>query len=326
MSDAPVLSVRHLVKHFTVRRGFPKTVTVTVKAVDDVSFDVHQGEAFGLVGESGCGKSTTGRALLRLIEPDAGSVRYRGTDMLAASGAELRALRRKLQIVFQDPYSSLNPRRLVGQALAEPIAVHGILPFDAIAERVATLLDEVGLPRDAAERYPHEFSGGQRQRIGIARALSVEPELIVADEPVSALDVSIQAQVLDLLRRLRDTRGLAYLFVAHDLGVVRYFCQRLAVMYLGRIVEIGTVDTVFSEPLHPYTRMLRDASPIPDPAIRGKLPRVEGETPSPANAPPGCHFHPRCPHAGPRCRVEYPTWSDSAGRGVACHLHSGGVG
>ncbi|MBM3526379.1 MAG: ABC transporter ATP-binding protein, partial [Alphaproteobacteria bacterium] len=239
----PVLSVRGLRKYFTVSRGFPRTVTVTVRAVDDVSFDVLPGEAFGLVGESGCGKSTTGRAILRLIEPDHGEIRYRGEDVRAARGAALRTLRRKLQIVFQDPFSSLNPRRKVGRALAEPIEVHRLASSATeVDARVAALLAEVGLPSAAADRYPHEFSGGQRQRIGIARALAVEPELIVADEPVSALDVSIQAQVLELLRNLQTSRALAFVFVAHDLGVVRYFCQRLAVMYLGRIVEVGTVD------------------------------------------------------------------------------------
>ncbi|MBL8697422.1 MAG: ATP-binding cassette domain-containing protein [Alphaproteobacteria bacterium] len=323
MTDA-VLTVRGLRKHFTVKRGFPRTVTVTVKAVDDVSFEVRPGEAFGLVGESGCGKSTTGRALLRLIEPDDGEILYRGENVRAAEGAALRALRRKLQIVFQDPFSSLNPRRKVGQALAEPIEVHGLARSRAEVDgRVAALLAEVGLPAAAADRYPHEFSGGQRQRIGIARALSLEPELIVADEPVSALDVSIQAQVLELLRGLQARRGLAFVFIAHDLGVVRYFCQRLAVMYLGRIVEVGTVDELFAEPLHPYTRMLRDASPIPDPTMRGKLPRIEGETPSAANPPSGCHFHPRCPHAKPVCREIYPKTTIVGGRQVACHLHGG---
>ena len=271
--------------------------------------------------------STAGRAILRLIEPDAGEIVYRGQDVRAASGAALRALRRKLQIVFQDPYSSLNPRRSIGRALAEPIEVHGIAgSAQEVRARVASLLEEVGLPADAAERYPHEFSGGQRQRIGIARALSVEPELIVADEPVSALDVSIQAQVLELMRRLQAQRGLSFVFIAHDLGVVRYFCQRVAVMYLGRIVEMGTAAELFGDPLHPYTRMLRDASPVPDPALRGRMPRIEGETPSPANPPSGCHFHPRCPHAMPACRERYPEETRVGGRMVACHLHSPGGG
>jgi peptide/nickel transport system ATP-binding protein len=319
----PVLQVAHLSKTFTTKRGFPNPVTVTVRAVDDVSFTVKAGEAFGLVGESGCGKSTTGRALLRLIEPDAGTVSYRGQDVRAARGAELRAIRRKLQMVFQDPYASLNPRRSIGKTLAEPMQVHRIGDQSQIAERVKALLAEVGLPPTAAERYPHEFSGGQRQRIGIARALSVDPELIVADEPVSALDVSIQAQVLLLLRDLQARRGLSYVFVAHDLGVVRFFCQSVAVMYLGRIVESGPVEQVFNEPLHPYTRVLREASPVPDPRARSIAVRIEGEVPSAANPPTGCHFHPRCPHAMPICKTEYPKWTQaSAVRGVACHLHN----
>ncbi len=326
MTD-PVLTVRGLRKHFATGGGLSRAAAVTVRAVDGIGFEVGAGEAFGIVGESGCGKSTAGRAILRLIEPDAGEVVYRGEDVRAASGAALRALRRKLQIVFQDPYSSLNPRRSIGRALAEPIEVHGIAgSAQEVRARVASLLEEVGLPADAAERYPHEFSGGQRQRIGIARALSVEPELIVADEPVSALDVSIQAQVLELMRRLQAQRGLSFVFIAHDLGVVRYFCQRVAVMYLGRIVEMGTAAELFGDPLHPYTRMLRDASPVPDPALRGRMPRIEGETPSPANPPSGCHFHPRCPHAMPACRERYPEETRVGGRMVACHLHSPGGG
>ena len=326
MSD-PVLTVRGLRKHFATGGGLSRAAAVTVRAVDGIGFEVRAGEAFGVVGESGCGKSTAGRAILRLIEPDAGEIVYRGQDVRAASGAALRALRRRLQIVFQDPYSSLNPRRSIGRALAEPIEVHGLAASaQEVRARVASLLDEVGLPADAAERYPHEFSGGQRQRIGIARALSVEPELIVADEPVSALDVSIQAQVLELMRRLQAQRGLSFVFIAHDLGVVRYFCQRVAVMYLGRIVEMGTAAELFGDPLHPYTRMLRDASPVPDPALRGRMPRIEGETPSPANPPSGCHFHPRCPHAMPACRERYPEETRVGGRMVACHLHGPGGG
>ncbi len=318
-----VLSVKGLCKTFVSKRGFPNPVTVTVRAVDDVSFAVQAGEAFGLVGESGCGKSTTGRALLRLIEPDRGQVTYRGQDVIAAGGAELRALRRKLQIVFQDPYASLNPRRGIGETLAEPMRVHGLGDRAQIAERVKSLLAEVGLPPSAADKYPHEFSGGQRQRIGIARALSVDPELIVADEPVSALDVSIQAQVLLLLRDLQARRGLSYVFVAHDLGVVRFFCQSVAVMYLGRIVESGPVEEVFNQPAHPYTTVLRQASPVPDPRAKSIAVRIEGEVPSAANPPQGCHFHPRCPHAMPVCKTRYPAWTQlTPTRGVACHLHA----
>jgi peptide/nickel transport system ATP-binding protein len=318
---SPLLAVEGLRKFFTVKRGFPNPKTITVRALDGVSFGVNQGEAFGLVGESGCGKSTAGRAVLRLIEPDAGSVRFRGQDVRAFDRQALRALRRKMQIVFQDPYASLNPKRLIGKTLAEPMQVHGLAAGGALADRVRALLHEVGLPADAAGRYPHEFSGGQRQRIGIARALSVEPELVIADEPVSALDVSIQAQVLLLLRGLQEKRGLSYVFVSHDLGVVRWFCQAVAVMYLGRIVERGPLPAVFDEPLHPYTKALRGASPVPDPRARVTMMRIEGEVPSAAAPPSGCHFHPRCPHATQRCKVEYPAWKElGQGRGVACHL------
>ena len=314
-----MLRVEGLVKHFVSRKGFPRPVTTTVRAVDGVDFHVGPGEAFGLVGESGCGKSTVARAALRLTEPDAGAIHFGDIDVRAARGAALTALRRRLQIVFQDPYSSLNPRRSIGRTLAEPLGVHGIARGRAARARAVELLTEVGLPATALDRYPHEFSGGQRQRIGIARALSVEPELIVADEPVSALDVSVQAQVLLLLKDLQARRGLAFVFVSHDLGVIRWFCTRVAVMYLGRIVEQGPVAQVFARPRHPYTRMLRDASPIPDPAQRGVLPRVIGEIPSAAAPPPGCHFHPRCPRASDLCRTTYPGWTGTQDDGLACH-------
>ncbi|MBN8900916.1 MAG: ATP-binding cassette domain-containing protein [Rhodospirillales bacterium] len=321
MSD--VLQVQGLKKHFTVTKGFPKPVTTIVRAVDGVDFAVQPAEAFGLVGESGCGNSTVARAALRLIEPDAGIVRFGDTDVLAARGGALRRLRRRMQIVFQDPYSSLNPRRTIGRTLAEPLGVHGIARGRAARDQAGALLAEVGLPETALDRYPHEFSGGQRQRIGIARALELQLGLIVADEPVSALDVSVQAQVLLLLRELQARRGLAFVFVSHDLGVVRWFCARVAVMYLGRIVEQGPVAEVFARPRHPYTRMLRDASPIPDPSQRGVLPRVVGEIPSAAAPPPGCHFHPRCPRATERCKQEYPGWSNPDGHGFACHHPEG---
>jgi peptide/nickel transport system ATP-binding protein len=315
-----VLEVNGLVKHFTQRKGFPRPVTTTIRAVDGISFTVGAGEAFGLVGESGCGKSTAARAALRLIEPDAGDIRFADINVSVAKGAALNALRRRMQIVFQDPYSSLNPRRRIGQTLTEPLTVHGLARGRDARHRAAALLAEVGLPETALDRYPHEFSGGQRQRIGIARALALQPELIVADEPVSALDVSVQAQVLLLLKELQQRHGLAFVFVSHDLGVIRWFCSRIAVMYLGRIVEQGPVNRVFAMPRHPYTRMLRDASPIPDPAQRGgMLARVVGEIPSAAAPPAGCHFHPRCPRATELCRSTYPVWADPDEHGFACH-------
>jgi oligopeptide/dipeptide ABC transporter ATP-binding protein len=315
----PILEVENLVKHFRTTRGFPWPVTTTVRAVDGVGLTVQKGEAYGLVGESGCGKSTAARAMLRLLEPDQGDVRFDGEDVLRAAPSRLRLLRQRMQVVFQDPFSSLNPRRRVGRTLTEPLHVHGIAHGTQARDRAAALLDEVGLPTAALDRYPHEFSGGQRQRIGIARALVLRPDLIVADEPVSALDVSVQAQVLVLLKSLQQQRNLAFLFVSHDLGVVRWFCARVAVMYLGRIVERGAVDAVFTAPRHPYTRMLCDASPVPDPTRRGVLPRVVGEIPSAASPPPGCHFHPRCSRATDECRQVYPPWQETEGHGFACH-------
>ncbi len=269
---------------------------------------------------SGCGKSTSARAILRLLEPDAGKIMFDGTDIMALTGEDLRRMRRRLQIVFQDPYASLNPRRRIGETLAEPMRVHGLATGRDLGPRVASLLAEVGLPSEAAQKYPHEFSGGQRQRIGIARALSVEPEFLFLDEPVSALDVSVQAQVLVLLNELRRRRNLSFVFISHDLGVVRYFCQRIAVMYLGRIVEEGPADQVLDAPLHPYTQALRAATPIPDPASKVTMARVEGDPASPLNPPSGCHFHPRCPIATERCRAERPLLRDIApGRRAACH-------
>jgi oligopeptide/dipeptide ABC transporter ATP-binding protein len=318
----PLLVVSDLAKTFTARRGWPVPKTVAVRAVDRVSFMVARGDALGIVGESGCGKSTVARACLRLTEPDSGSVRFDGVDVLSAGGAPLRALRRRLQIVFQDPASALDPRQRIVDALGEPIRVHGLVRGKDVLAAVERLLDEVGLPASAARRYPHEFSGGQRQRIGIARALALGPDLIFADEPVSALDVSVQAQILVLLDELRGRRQLAFVFISHDLGVVRHFCQHVAVMYLGRIVEQGPVPDIFDEPLHPYTQLLKASSPVPDPDSAVVMRLQEGEPPSPVDPPSGCHFHPRCPFAMERCRAVAPPLRETApGRIVACHLY-----
>jgi peptide/nickel transport system ATP-binding protein len=318
----PLLEVRDLAKTFTARRGWPVPKTIAVRAVDGVSFSVRRGEALGVVGESGCGKSTVARACLRLTDPDAGSVRFDGVDVLGAGAGKLRALRRRLQIVFQDPASALDPRQRVADALGEPIRVHRLASGRSVAVAVEQLLEEVGLPASAAGRYPHEFSGGQRQRIGIARALALGPDLIFADEPVSALDVSVQAQILLLLGELRTRRRLAFVFISHDLGVVRHFCQQVAVMYLGRIVEQGPVPDIFDEPLHPYTQLLKASSPVPDPDHAVAMRLQEGEPPSPVDPPSGCHFHPRCPFAMDRCRAVAPPLRQAApGRTVACHLY-----
>jgi oligopeptide/dipeptide ABC transporter ATP-binding protein len=295
---APLLQVRDLEKHFPIRRGLFGRSSGRLRAVDGVSFDVARGETLGLVGESGSGKTTTGRAILRLIEPTAGTILFDQVDVRALDRDGLRRLRRRAQIVFQDPFGSLNPRMTVGQAIREVLDVHR-LARDNPARRVDQLLDLVGLPAEHASRYPHEFSGGQRQRIGIARALAVEPDFIICDEPVSALDVSVQAQVLNLLRNLQQRLGLAYLFIAHDLAVVRHVSDRIAVMYLGRIVEIGSAREVSASPAHPYTRALLSAVPEPvSPARRSRRSRIvlAGDVPDPAAPPPGCPFHPRCPH------------------------------
>jgi len=315
-----ILAVERLSKFFEVGgRLFRKPARV--QAVADVSFTIGKRTSLGLVGESGCGKSTLARCLLRLVEPDAGRIVFEGQDLTDLDRASMRAVRRLAQIIFQDPYASLNPRRTVRQTLAEPLRVHGTVQEKDVDSRIEAALEEVGLAADFASRYPHEFSGGQRQRIGIARALILQPSLIVADEPVSALDVSVQAQVLKLLERLRERRGLSLLFVSHDLGVVRHVCDRVAVMYLGRIVEEGPVPEIFDRPLHPYTRVLRAASPVPDPRARFALPRVVGEIPSAMNPPTGCAFHPRCPNAMPRCSQEAPALTEmGGGRKVACFL------
>ncbi len=321
MSATPLLEVRNLTKHFPIRTGLLQRVTGAVKAVDGVSFDVHAGETLALVGESGCGKTTTGRSILRLVEPTSGSVHFDGTDVLALRGEALRRMRRRMQIIFQDPYGSLNPRMTVGAAIKEGLIVHGLAEGSAADRRVATLLDEVGLRPEYAARYPHEFSGGQRQRIGIARALAVEPSFIVCDEPVSALDVSVQAQVVNLLRDLQRERGLSYLFIAHDLAVVAHMADRVAVMYLGRIVELAPRRTIFSTPLMPYTQALLSAVPVPDPTAKRQRILLPGDPPSPANPPAGCVFHPRCPNPlkDAECtRVVPPLEEKSPGHFVAC--------
>jgi oligopeptide/dipeptide ABC transporter ATP-binding protein len=318
-----LLEVRDLVKHYPVAGGvFGRTVG-TVRAVDGVSFSIRRGETLGLVGESGCGKTTTGRCILQLERPTSGSIRFEGQELATLRGNALRAVRRRMQAIFQDPYSSLNPRMTVSQIVGEPLGVHRLVQAPARAARVRELLEHVGLlPRHGA-RYPHQLSGGQRQRVGIARALALEPSLIVCDEPVSALDVSIQAQIINLLEDLGRRLGLTYLFVAHDLSVVRHISDRVAVMYLGRIVELADRQALYESPLHPYTRALLAAVPIPDPEVEARRERVvlHGEVPSPLRPPPGCAFHPRCPLAVDECRRTRPLLrAIRAGHHAACHL------
>ncbi len=319
---SPLLEVRGLRMHFPVSEGLLGRKVGDVKAVDGIDFTVRRGETLGLVGESGCGKTTTGRCVLRLEKPTAGQIIFDGVDIASLGGKQLQALRQRIQVIFQDPYSSLNPRMTIGQIIAEPMFVHGIEPnATKRMERVHELLTICGLNAGFADRYPHEMSGGQRQRVGIARALAMNPEFIVCDEPVSALDVSIQAQVVNLLEDLREKFGLTYLFIAHDLSVVRHLCQRVAVMYLGHIVEMADSDTLFDNPQHPYTRALLAAVPVPDPDVeQGREFRpVKGEVPSPMNPPSGCVFHPRCPMAVDRCSKEAPQPREIApGHMVAC--------
>lgn len=323
----PLLEARGVSKEFVVADGLIRRVrglpAQTLKAVDDVSLVIHRGETVGLVGESGCGKSTFGRLLLRLYEPTRGEIYHNGVNILSHNARATRELRTKIQVVFQDPYSSLNPSMKVRQMLEEVLAVHRVCPPDERKERVGALLEMVGLSREMADRRPHQFSGGQRQRVGIARALAVGPDFIVADEAVSALDVSVQAQVLNLLMHLQEDLGLTYLFIAHNLGVVHHISQRVAVMYLGKIVELAPTDELFREPLHPYTKALLRAVPKLVPQQKTTPPALEGDLPNPINRPAGCHFHPRCPYVMPICKEQYPALRRaSSGRSVACHLYS----
>jgi len=312
--DHHLLQVEHLVKHFPVAGGL-------VKAVDGVSFSLLPGETFGLVGESGCGKTTIGRTILRLVEPSSGRIVFDGRDLRQLSRPELRRVRRDMQIVFQDPYASLNPRMRIGEAIAEPLVIHGIGNRQSRQEQVAELLRVVGLDPDYASRYPHEFSGGQRQRISIARALALRPKFIVADEPVSALDVSVQAQIINLLADLREQFGLTYLFISHGLAVVEHFCTRVGTMYLGKLVEVAPTRRLFTQPRHPYTQALLESIPIPDPSRRKVRAPLAGDVPSPLAPPPGCRFHPRCPVAVDECRHREPPLRDvGEGHQVACWL------
>ncbi|HYK14255.1 MAG TPA: dipeptide ABC transporter ATP-binding protein [Burkholderiales bacterium] len=316
-----LLQVKNLVKHFPVRKGVFGRVTGQVHAVDDVSFSIASGETLGLVGESGCGKSTTGKAVLKLVEPTSGSIDWRGRRIDELSARNMRPYRRELQAVFQDPYSSLNPRMRAEDIVGEPIRNFETASRAEIRERVASLFDKVGLRQDQLIKYPYEFSGGQRQRLGIARALALRPKLIVCDEPVSALDVSVQAQVINLLMDLQNEMQLSYLFVAHDLAVVEHISHRVAVMYLGKIVELTDKRSLFAHPQHPYTEALLSAVPTPDPRAQKKRIILGGDVPSPINPPPGCRFHTRCPYAFERCRVEEPLMQEvRAGHFVACHL------
>ncbi|MCI0525294.1 MAG: dipeptide ABC transporter ATP-binding protein [Acidobacteria bacterium] len=321
MTDQPLVEIKDLKKYF------PAAHKQIVRAVDGVSFAIRRGETLGLVGESGCGKTTIGRCLLRLIEPTSGEIRFGGRDLLKLRRGELRELRRRMQIIFQDPYSSLNPRMKVGSIVGEPLEIHGVNDRRERRERVAELLSVVGLDPDYANRYPHQFSGGQRQRIGIARALALNPDFIVADEPVSALDVSVQAQVVNLLQDLQEKFGLTYLFISHGLAVVKHISTRVGVMYLGKLVELAPAEEIYERPLHPYTQALLAAIPVPDPDVKKESKqKLGGDVPNPIAPPPGCRFHTRCPHATDRCRAEEPEFEEIApGHFVACFLYDKAV-
>ena len=321
--SAPLLEVEDLTMHFPIMAGVFRRQVGTVKAVDGIDFSIREGETLGLVGESGCGKSTVARAILRLYEPTSGHVRFRGEDIVQLDGEPLRVLRRRMQMVFQDPQASLNPRMTVGSIVGEPLMEHGLGKGQALAPRIEALLESVGLEPSFANRYPHEFSGGQRQRIGVARALALEPEFIICDEPIAALDVSIQAQVVNLLEELQERLGLTYLFISHDLGMVRHIADRVAVMYLGKIVELAPSDRLYVEPMHPYTRALMSAAPVHDPELEAQRERIvlRGDVPSPSDPPPGCPFHTRCPMAVPECSTRTPEWRQlRPDHRVACHL------
>ena len=319
----PLVRVQDLKMHFPIYRGILKRQVGEVKAVDGISFDVFEGETLGLVGESGCGKSTVGRCVLRLYEVTDGSIEIDGEDIAHLSGPELRAKRPEMQMIFQDPQASLNPRMTVGSIISEPLDEHEKMTKAEKRERVGELMDSVGLARRFADRYPHEFSGGQRQRIGIARALALNPKFIVCDEPIAALDVSIQAQVVNLLEDLQEKLGLTYLFISHDLSMVRHLATRVAVMYLGRLVELGPAETLYMTPKHPYTQALLSAVPHPDPAQAGNIDRIilEGDVPSPSNPPPGCAFSTRCPRVQAKCKLDSPEWREiGEGHFAACHF------
>jgi oligopeptide transport system ATP-binding protein len=321
MIETPLLEVKNLTKYFPKKKGLFGREKIFVKAVDGVSFSINKGETLGLVGESGCGKSTTGKMLMRLLDPTEGQILFEGKEISSLDDNQIRDMRKEFQMVFQDPYASLNPRMKVGDIVAEPLIIHGY-PKEKREERVHKLLEVVGLSAYHADRYPHEFSGGQRQRIGIARALAVNPKLIIADEPVSALDVSIQSQILNLLKDLQDEFQLTYLFIAHDLSVVEHISDRVGVMYLGKIVELADKETLYQNPLHPYTKALISAVPIPNPRLKRERIILKGDIPSPSNPPSGCTFHTRCPFATDVCKKETPKLQEiSSGHLVSCHLY-----